>query len=327
MNGYIISQWFKNKDYLKVYYQDNYNYILEHYRGKTVKDISQELLENLLKLVVNKDKGHIKLSYIDKTWSYSDGGCLYDVAYLLHDSEGFPWMLKLYYGTFDLMTDIRAKTKDEWICILMHLSLHMAQGLKRLDNGTDNTLTILNHSSELYSIKCLIDFRSLDKHTYIHPEILAPLVLHLSEREWQPLLAMLTKEQNDQIVRLLAEFRSSMDKIYDEFCNASENEGSNVHDLLEYEIRPLEEDTTNRIFEIISKCNLKGYMAICEVKSDSGSLGRYWGGNIHDKMRNKFELIAQDDMAFVGVHHILVIGESFEQLFINIEQSYKKLAL
>lgn len=164
MDKYIVSQWNKYQHDLKNFYNKNIKQRLNvkavspllckkcklqtmqfcdtcsihecgldaEYRNKSVVDVSDDLISNLLDKVINageESKGIRLLGY----YAEPDPGLGLDLIYLFEDKNNSLWISKVCYSSYDCAMDIPATTKEEWISIFMNVSLTVIQNMRNLE--------------------------------------------------------------------------------------------------------------------------------------------------------------------------------------------------
>lgn len=321
MNQYIVSQWFEYKDDLKSYFEDcvseaEHTHILFRnteleYPHTFIPIICNEVLIHLLKLVINRGKKTLKLRLVDSMDKNIPSSCCCDTMFFLRDKERCYWIIDTFYGSFENMVFLdRAGvvTKEQWVALLMHLSLGMVQRLRKCDELDKDSLIVLNRDSFSCRIKDIVDIRGLGKR---HIFCRLPYTLEdMPRKSLDPLFTLMSDEQKAEIEKIL----DNVDKREEEQLSG---ELANLHHP-EWKLARMGigSERARRVVDKMAEFGLKGYIAVCYRSYYPPPFGYF---HEHHK-KNSFEMLEKYASSFNGDIYFIAVGSTLTKLLYDIEK-------
>lgn len=349
MNSYIISQWYKyRKDLLKFYRANIFGTksdpdsildiseqmcnsplcneckgekafcdicptkggdLADFYDGKCYDEIAEDLIRNLLTIVINRGEDNLALSYEDVTVSYGEG-CCYDAIFLLRDKDGDMWTMKIFFGSYDTMMPIPARTKQEWLSVLMHFSLNMVQSITPIGGNVSQTLMIMNDGVSECGIQSIISLKDMSRISGYQKYCVYDMLRGMTYESLKSLFLLMTNGQIMEIQDILAE---------------DDEDGDLIREILTTGYSPLitamiSSRNADKLISKLAEYNLEGYMAICK---NSSSLERGLTTAIDNSRHtdeDPYQWIERIEKETDVNPYFIAVGDSLEQLIQDINK-------
>jgi len=278
------------------------------YEGLSVSDITTDVLQNLLDYVINQGEKSQNLMYVSCSYHPLEGFC-YDAVYLLNDRLGNCWMIKTFYGTYDTFMTLKGLTKQQWLTLLMHLSLGLVQQLRQAIEYVSDSLIVSSTGSAWCSLHYLIDLQgiaSMENHIAMD---LYTLLKNLPPKTLEPLYRMLPGEKWMPLTDILMEEDDLEDNVF--------------HELSTINYSPLMmtlfgSQRAEKMTKFLAECGLKGFMAICSV--ECGGMGE-----LHYKCQESYDVMANYVNSFEGSTYFIAYGQTLDQLLKDIEKKSREI--
>lgn len=200
-------------------------------------------------------------------------------------------------------------TKEQWVTMLMHLSLGMVQNLRACGGQNSPNNVVLRHSSYTCSIKHLVDLRGLSDRS-IKQWSLCYTMGDMPRKSFEPLFALLSDEQNAEIEEILDSDDAEEDQ------KLSEELPTLHHPEWWLAQKGIGSERASQVVKKIGELGLKGYIAICYRQYSPQAVGYY-----HEHFRKRmFELMEEYADKFNGDIYFMAVGNTLNTLLLNIEK-------
>ncbi len=333
MNQYIVSQWFKYRESLESYYinmidaleQDRDGNIIlfdpeedipdceeEDDEGKwhsTVMFMCEDVIKNLLNNVINKGPNHPNLKLVDTTYTHIDGGC-YDVFYALRDGKGNPWIITVFFGTYDSWAQLEKISKHRLLTLLMHLSLRMVQSLRRMSERIYGSQIVLCNSTCNCAIHHLIDLQGLETMDNSTRWDIRRTLSELPRKSIQPLFQLMSEKQRKHISLCLNAVIGDVEGYEDESTNIQQ---------LGNTVKLIGKRLADTLIDRLIRFELTGYCAFCSVEPRRIGELNYYKEESYQKMEDY-------DSMFVGKSYFIAVGETLNDLMNDIDYNVHQLS-
>lgn len=344
MNQYIVSQWFKYKENLRLFYEkyfllprdNNQDALALGVNCNSIK-VCNECRKNQSMFCESCDK------VADNMFERFDGHCVmdisveilkhlldlvinqaekplnlrlidtsfeyieggcYDALYFLKDRRGHYWIIKSFYGTYDTWMKLEGMTKKEWITLLMHLSLGMIQNLRRCDEMISNSLIVSSKDSCVCTIKYLINLKGLSKLHGMYRWYLLETLENLPRKSLDSLFALMSVEQKAKIEKILDTVNVEEEKLFNELATVQ-------HPA--WVMALMGSERADLLIKKIEEFGLKGYLAICFRGCEAI-------GELHYGDEKSYQVMEEYDRQFDGNSYFIAVGSTLTKLLKDIEK-------
>lgn len=232
--------------------------LLSRYYGKTLNELTPELIKNFLTYVVNRDEDNPCLQVIDVSyrdpyqWGYTP-----EKIYLLRGDYDDLWTISIFYEDEELMTWITDNDKKTWINILMDFSLRLARNLSPLGGNVGETFMVFDGRASQCRIQSVIALHDLKNVADASRNIIWQL-RRMPVETLNPLFELMTCEQEQEIRSILESQALTLDAWKPLVCKEAEEWDVFNHVLSQYNKKEL-----HPLIEKLEEYGIKGYMAIC----------------------------------------------------------------